>query len=104
MKINYIKRWCYETGTCYTITFRITEEENNKIFNGKYDKGLNFGNAYTINYVAHDLRKYIENHPEKATEYKKQMGRLVVGNGCVFVGNGAIPDYAYLNGQPVYNF
>lgn len=85
MKISYILRWNPATGTAYRQTFRITEEENNILFNGQFKKGINYGNAYTGNYIA----SKIYNKPE----YKKQLKRIIVHNSIVFVGDGTIPIY-----------
>lgn len=85
MKISYNLRWDPETGTAYRQTFRITQEENKKLFNGKYKTGINYGNAYTGNYIA----SVIYNLPE----YKKQLDRIIVCNSIVFVGDGKIPVY-----------
>lgn len=85
MKINYILRWNPSTGTAYRQTFRITEEENQKIFGGQFRPGMNYGNAYTGAYIA----SRIYNLPE----YAKQLKRIIVSNSCVFVGNGPIPIY-----------
>lgn len=85
MKISYNLRWCRETGTAYRQTVRITEEENKRIFNNHFKPGINYGNAYTSNYIA----SKIYNLPE----YKKQLNRLIVHNTVVFVGGGVIPVY-----------
>ena len=85
MKISYTLRWDPATGTAYRQTFRITEEENKVLFNGQFKKGINYGNAYTGNYIA----SKIYNKPE----YKKQLNRIIVHNSIVFVGDGAIPIY-----------
>lgn len=84
MKISYNLRWNPETGTAYRQTFRITEEENNNIFNGQFKPGINYGNAYTGSYVA----SKIYNKPE----YKKQLDRIIVHNSIVFVGDGKIAE------------
>ena len=83
MKISYNLRWNPETGTAYRQTFRITEQENEKLFNGEFKKGINYGNAYTGNYIA----SKIYNKPE----YKKQLDRIIIHNSIVFVGSGKIP-------------
>lgn len=85
MKISYSLRWDRETGTAYRQTFRITEEENKRLFNGQFKTGINYGNAYTGNYIA----SKIYNLPE----YKKHLKRIVIQNSIVFVGDGAIPIY-----------
>ena len=85
MKIGYILRWNPETGTAYRQTFRITEEENKTLFNNQFKPGINYGNAYTGNYIA----SVIHNRPE----YKKQLKRIIVHNSIVFVGDGVIPIY-----------
>lgn len=85
MKISYNLRWDPETGTAYRQTFRITEEENKTIFNGKFKPGINYGNAYTGGYIA----GIICNMPE----YKKQLDRIIIHNSIVFVGSGKIPVY-----------
>ncbi len=85
MKISYNLRWNKETGTAYRQTFRITQEENERLFNGQFKTGVNYGNAYTGNYIA----SKICNIPE----YKKQLNRIIVHNSIVFVGNGTIPTY-----------
>ena len=85
MKINYILRWNPETGTAYRQTFRITEEENKKLFGGKFKKGINYGNADTGGYIA----SCICHRPE----YHKQLDRIIVANSAVFVGKGPIPIY-----------
>lgn len=85
MKISYNLRWNRETGTAYRQTFRITKEENEKLFHGKFKPGMNYGNAYTGSYIAsviHDL-----------PEYRSQLKRIIVHNSCVFVGCGPIPIY-----------
>jgi hypothetical protein len=83
MKISYNLRWNPETGTAYRQTFRITPDENIKLFSGKFQPGINYGNAYTGAYIA----SIIANIPE----YKKQLKRIIVHNSIVFVGNGYIP-------------
>ena len=85
MKISYNLRWCPETGTAYRQTFRITEEENNLLFNGQFKPGINYGNAHTGNYIA----SRIYNKPE----YAAQLKRIIIHNSIVFVGNGKIPVY-----------
>lgn len=85
MKINYILRWDKSTGTAYRQTFRITEEENKKLFNGQFKPGMNYGNAYTGSYIA----SVICGLPE----YKSQLKRIIVHNSAVFVGSGPIPIY-----------
>lgn len=85
MKISYNLRWNPETGTAYRQTFRITEEENNTLFNGQFKRGINYGNADTGNYIA----SIIFNKPE----YKKQLKRIITHNSIVFVGDGTIPIY-----------
>lgn len=85
MKISYNLRWNPADGTAYRQTFRITEEENKRIFGGQFQKGVNYGNAYTGAYIA----SKIYNLPE----YQKQLRRIIVHNSIVFVGNGAIPIY-----------
>lgn len=85
MKISYNLRWNADTGTVYRQTFRITEEENKRLFNGRYKKGINYGNAYTGNYIA----SKIYNLPEYATQLK----RIIIHNSIVFVGDGPIPIY-----------
>lgn len=85
MKINYILRWDPSTGTAYRQTFRITEEENEILFNGQFKTGMNYGNAYTGSFIAHA----IFDRPE----YKNQLSRIVVANSAVYVGNGKIPVY-----------
>lgn len=85
MKISYILRWNPETGTAYRQTFRITEEENERLFNGQFKNGINYGNAYTGNYIA----SKIFDKPE----YSKQLKRIIVHNSIVFVGDGPIPIY-----------
>lgn len=83
MKISYNLRWDPETGTAYRQTFRITPEENEKLFNNEFKPGVNYGNAYTGNYIASVIAKI--------PEYKKQLDRIIVHNSIVFVGNGKIP-------------
>lgn len=85
MKISYNLRWNPETGTAYRQTFRITEQENKELFNGEFKTGINYGNAYTGNYIA----SKIFDKPE----YKKQLDRIIVHNSIVFVGSGKIPVY-----------
>ena len=85
MKINYIKRWNPETGTVYRQTFRITEEENKTLFNNLFLPGMNYGNAYTGNYIAAKIYS--------APGYEKQLARIIVANSAVFVGSGPIPIY-----------
>lgn len=85
MKISYNLRWDPETGTAYRQTFRITQQENETLFNGQFKPGINYGNAYTGNYIA----SKIYNKPE----YKKQLNRIIVHNSIVFVGAGPIPVY-----------
>ena len=85
MKINYILRWDASTGTAYRQTFRITEEENKRLFNCQFKKGINYGNAHTGNYIANK----IYNLPE----YQKQLKRIIAANSAVFVGAGSIPIY-----------
>ena len=85
MKISYNLRWDPTTGTAYRQTFRITEEENKKLFNGCFKPGMNYGNAYTGNYIA----SKIYNLPE----YAAQLKRIIIHNSCVFVGDGPIPIY-----------
>lgn len=85
MKINYRLRWDPATGTAYRQTFRITPEENEKLFNNQFQPGINYGNAYTGCYIS----SMIYNIPE----YKKQLDRIMAHNSIVFVGNGKIPVY-----------
>ena len=85
MKISYNLRWNPETGTAYRQTFRITPEENKKLFNDQFKPGINYGNAYTGDYIAGII--------SKIPEYKKQLDRIIVHNSIVFVGNGKIPVY-----------
>ncbi len=85
MKISYKLRWNPATGTAYRQTFRITEEENKRLFNGSFKTGINYGNAYTSNYIA----SKIYNLPE----YAPQLKRIIVHNSVVFVGDGIIPIY-----------
>jgi hypothetical protein len=85
MKISYKLRWCADDGTAYRQTIRITEQENKTLFNGQFKPGINYGNAYTGNYIA----SKIFNLPE----YKKQLDRLIIHNTIVFVGDGVIPVY-----------
>lgn len=85
MKISYNLRWDPETGTAYRQTFRITEKENETLFNNAFAPGVNYGNAYTGNYIA----SVIYNKPE----YEKQLKRIIVHNSIVFVGSGKIPVY-----------
>lgn len=85
MKISYILRWDPETGTAYRQTFRITEKENQVLFNGQFKNGINYGNADTGNFIA----SKIFNKPE----YQKQLKRIITHNSIVFVGNGVIPIY-----------
>lgn len=85
MKISYRLRWNPETGTAYRQTFRITEKENQTLFNNQFKPGINYGNAHTGNYIA----SKIYNKPE----YKKQLNRIIVHNSIVFVGDGSIPIY-----------
>lgn len=85
MKINYILRWNRSTGTAYRQTFRITEEENKKLFNGIFKPGINYGNAYTGSYIANVIHGL--------PEYEPQLKRIIPSNSAVFVGNGPIPIY-----------
>ena len=85
MKIIYILRWDAATGTAYRQTFRITEAENKRFFNGQFKPGINYGNAYTGNYIA----SKIYNLPA----YAAQLKRIIVANSAVFVGDGPIPIY-----------
>lgn len=85
MKISYFLRWDAATGTAYRQTFRISEEENARLFNGQFKKGMNYGNAYTGNYIA----SKIYNLPE----YAAQLRRIIVANSAVYVGDGVIPVY-----------
>lgn len=85
MKISYTLRWNPETGTAYRQTFRITEKENQVLFNGLFKIGINYGNADTGNFIA----SKIFDKPE----YQKQLNRIIVHNSIVFVGNGTIPIY-----------
>ena len=85
MKISYNLRWDPETGTAYRQTFRITPEENKKLFNDRFKPGINYGDAYTGGYIASIIAKI--------PEYKKQLDRIIVHNSIVFVGNGKIPVY-----------
>lgn len=83
MKINYILRWDPSTGTAYRQTFRITEEENKALFNGIFDPGMNYGNAYT----GHNIACRLHGVPG----YENQIKRIIVANSAVFVGAGPIP-------------
>ena len=85
MKISYILRWNPATGTAYRQTVRITEQENARIFNNEFKPGINYGNAYTTNYIASKIFGL--------PEYQKQLKRLIIHNTVVFVGNGPIPIY-----------
>jgi hypothetical protein len=67
------------------LTIRITEKENKRLFNGQYKKGINYGNAYTGNYVASKIYSL--------PEYAAQLKRITIANGVVFVGGGVIPIY-----------
>ena len=88
MKISYRLRWCADDGTAYRQTIRITEEENNKIFDNAFKVGANYGNAYTGSYIASKI--YAKN---KHIEYMPQIKRLIAANSIVFVGDGVIPIY-----------
>lgn len=85
MRISYNLRWNPETGTAYRQTFRITEEENLKLFDGQFKQGVNYGNAYTGNYIASKIWGL--------PEYQKQLKRVTIHNSIVFVGDGVIPVY-----------
>lgn len=85
MKISYNLRWNAADGSAYRQTVRITPDENKKLFNNQFKPGINYGNAYTGNYIA----SCIYNKPE----YKKQLDRLIIHNTIVFVGGGTIPIY-----------
>lgn len=85
MKISYNLRWDPETGTAYRQTFRITEEENRRLFNGNFKTGINYGNAHTGSEIAAKIAKI--------PEYQNQLKRIIIANSCVFVGGGAIPIY-----------
>ena len=85
MKISYILRWNPATGTAYRQTFRITEEENNELFNGQFKKGINYGNAGTGGYIASRILG--------VPGYEKQLKRIIAHNSIVFVGDGVIPVY-----------
>ena len=85
MKISYNLRWNPETGTAYRQTFRITQEENARLFQNKFKPGINYGNAYTGAYIASVIFKI--------PEYRKQLFRIIEHNSIVFVGNGRIPVY-----------
>ena len=85
MKISYNLRWNPKTGTVYHQTFRITPEENKKLFNNHFALGVNYGDAYTGGYIAGIIAKI--------PEYKKQLKRIIVHNSIVFVGDGKIPVY-----------
>jgi hypothetical protein len=85
MKISYSLRWNPDTGTAYRQTFRITEEENKKLFNSQFKQGVNYGNAYTGNYIASKIFGL--------PGYEKQLKRIIIHNSIVFVGDGVIPIY-----------
>ena len=85
MKISYNLRWCADDGTAYRQTFRITEEENKRLFNGRFKTGMNYGNAYTGSEIAAKIAKI--------PEYQNQLKRIIGANSCVFVGDGVIPIY-----------
>ena len=85
MKISYNLRWNPATGTAYRQTIRITDEENKRLFHGQFKPGVNYGNAYTGNYIA----SKIYNLPE----YAAALRRIVIANSIVFVGTGPIPVY-----------
>lgn len=85
MKISYNLRWDPSTGTAYRQTIRISEEENEKLFNNAFTSGVNYGNAYTGSYIA----SKIWDKPK----YAKQIKRIIVANSIVFVGDGIIPIY-----------
>lgn len=85
MKISYHLRWNRKTGTAYRQTFRITEQENQQLFNGQFSPGVNYGNAYTGNYIASKIAEL--------PEYSSQLKRIIVHNSIVFVGTGPIPIY-----------
>lgn len=85
MKISFTLRWNRETGTAYRQTFRITEKENKQLFGGQFKPGINYGNAYTGNYIASKI--------SGLPEYEKQLKRIIAHNSIVFVGSGPIPIY-----------
>ena len=85
MKISYGLRWCPETGTAYRQAIRITEEENQRLFDGSFKPGVNYGNAYTGGRVA--ARIY------GLPGYEKHLKRIIVANSIVYVGDGVIPVY-----------
>lgn len=85
MKISYALRWNPATGTAYRQTFRITEKENNELFNGQFKMGINYGNAGTGAYIASKILG--------VPGHEKQIKRIVVHNSIVFVGDGVIPVY-----------
>lgn len=85
MKISYFLRWDKDTGTAYRQTFRITDEENEKLFNGIFKSGVNYGNAHTGNFITNII--------SKIPEYQTQIKRIKVANSVVYVGNGNIPIY-----------
>lgn len=77
MKISYLPKYHPTEGTVYRQTFRISQKENQNLFNGQFSIGLNYGNAYTGSYIA----SKIYNSPE----YAKQLKRIVVANSVVIV-------------------
>jgi hypothetical protein len=84
MKISYRLRWNPETGTAYRQTFRITEEENQTLFYGIFDPGMNYGDADTGHWIASKIY---------GTEHHNQISRIIAANSAVFVGAGKIPVY-----------
>ena len=61
----------------------IVDKKEKKARKIQFKKGINYGNAYTGNYIA----SKIYNLPE----YEKQFKRIIIHNSIVFVGNGPIP-------------
>lgn len=77
MKISYIPKYHPTEGTVYRQTISIAKEENAKLFNGEFNEGINYGNAYTGNYVSSKIFGL--------DDYKKQLKRIIVANSVVLV-------------------
>lgn len=77
MKISYLPKYHPTEGTVYRQTFRISQKENQNLFNGQFSIGLNYGNSLTGNYIT----SKIYNLPE----YKGQLKRIVIANSVVIV-------------------
>lgn len=77
MKISYLPKYHPVYGTVYRQTFRLTQEENQNLFQGQFSVGPNYGDSTTGSYIA----SKIYNLPA----YKEQLKRIIIANSVVIV-------------------